>query len=309
MLTKGCKLLRSTNLARTLKMNYSSISKGLIITNSDLKTLLNSKANKIKLLDCSWYMPGSHGPVIDDFIQVRIKGASLFEIDEVADKSIDLPHMIPSPEQFERQVSDMGISNEDRVIVYDKTGMYMASARAWWMFRLYGHENVSVLDKGFNPEDWSDNPHLLESGPVVTPPKSNFKSKFHPELVKYMGNMIENIDKKQFQVVDARSADRFYARVNEPRKNLFRGHIPGSKNVPFGLILKEKSFLERDQLLEVFKSSGIDPSKPIVTSCGSGVTGSVLSLGLATAGINTALYDGSWSEYGQESLKNPVEQQ
>jgi len=243
-----------------------------------------------------------------DFLQSRIKGAIFFDIDKVADKSVDLPHTAPTAQQFSEQVSDMGINNDDHVICYDKTGLYMASARAWWLFRLFGHYNVSVLERGFIEDDWKDTPQFIGSGPFTLPPKGSFKAKETDlKLVKNLNQVLDNIKQNEFQLLDARSAERFAGKGTEPRPNMKKGHVPHSFNLPFSKILKDKKFLDKSELELAYKQSGLDLSKPITTSCGSGVTACVLSLGLDTLGFNSAVYDGSWAEYGQEKLKNPVD--
>eukprot|EP01126_Amoeba_proteus_P043979 TRINITY_DN4862_c0_g1_i6.p1 TRINITY_DN4862_c0_g1~~TRINITY_DN4862_c0_g1_i6.p1 ORF type:complete len:188 (-),score=36.07 TRINITY_DN4862_c0_g1_i6:237-800(-) len=185
--------------------------------------------------------------------------------------------------------------------------MYMASARVWWMFRLFGHDNVYVLDKGVRPESQSVFHGLLESGPCTIPDKGNFKAHFRRELVKTLPEILENLSTRSFQVVDARSADRFYARVDEPRPGVVRGHMPNSFNVPFDKVLLDRSFLPTECLKQIFTDAGVDLNKPIVTTCGSGVTAAVLSLALSLIGVESAIYDGSWAEYGQQSLNLPVE--
>jgi thiosulfate/3-mercaptopyruvate sulfurtransferase len=286
-------------------------SKTSIIVSLDwLKAQLSHGSPDIKLLDCTWYMPGTHSPAIDDWKKFRIKDSLYFDIDEIADQSkLPLPHMVPSHEQFANQVSALGLSNTDHIICYDRTGQYMASARVWWLFRLFGHSQVSVLSKGLSDHDLDDVRFLIQTEPPDSAPtKGNFiASPRHNTHLKTMSQILENIQTKQFQIVDARSAARFNAEVKETRPNLQSGHIPGAFNVPFTSILKDREILHRDELYNIFKASGLDLEKPIVTSCGSGVTAAVLSLALAKLNIPSALYDGSWAEYGQEKLSNPVD--
>jgi len=281
----------------------------IMVSSNWLKTQLKNNSPDLKLLDCSWYMPGSHGPVIEDWKNFRLKGSAYFDIDAIADQSkLPLPHMVPPPEQFANQVSSLGISNTDHVICYDSTGQYIASARVWWLFRLFGHSQVSVLSKGLVKAEWDDEPSLIETSPPHEPKRGNFSpsSRFHSHL-KTMDQILDNIRTGEFQVVDARSGPRFKAEVPEPRPKLQGGHIPKSFNVPFNTVLKDGEILPSAELQRIFTASGLDLEKPIVTSCGSGVTAAVLSLALAKLGIPTALYDGSWVEYAQENLANPVE--
>jgi len=253
-------------------------------------------------------MPNTHGPVIEDWKKYRLKGSSYFDIDQISDKSTSLPHTVPTPEHFERQVSELGISNTDHVVCYDMAGQYMASARAWWLFRLFGHPAVSVLERGLIPEDFADAPDLIETSPPTSSPKAgNFRANAKYQLLKKIDQILDNIDSKKFQVIDARSSQRFNAEAPEPRPKLQSGHIPGAFNVPFGQVIQDRKILSEKELENVFKSSGVDLKKPITTSCGSGVSAAVLSLALYKLGIDSAVYDGSWAEYGQEELKLPVE--
>jgi len=253
-------------------------------------------------------MANSHRPPIQDFEELHLKGAQYFSIDKVSDPTTTLPHMLPSAAQFAEQVSQMGISNNNHVICYDSTGQYFASARVWWMFRVFGHEQVSVLSRGLIKDEWQNSPQLIAAGPDTPPKKGNFKAREpSSDLYKSMRDILSNISEGKFQVVDARSYDRFYGRVLESRPKLQSGHIPNSKSVPFNLVLENKEILYKENLRDIVTKAGIDLSKPIVTSCGSGVSAAVVSLALLSAlGKDSAIYDGSWSEYAQESLANPV---
>jgi len=260
---------------------------------------------QVKILDCSWYMPSLNHPVEADFIANRIKGSVRFDIDQVADKSTNLPHMVPSLKQFEDQVSKLGISPDSIVVCYDTTSQFMASARVWWMFKLFGHKDVYVLDKGFSKELFKNDLDLVESGPVNTQPKKEhyISFQFRRDLLVTLNQILSHAN---LNIVDARSADRFYAKISEPRPGLVGGHIPGSFNVPFGTAIRDGSFIDETELKRVFSNSGLDLNKPIITSCGSGVTAAVLSLALDSIGLSSAVYDGSWAEYGMESLGNKV---
>jgi len=255
-------------------------------------------------------LPSLNRPVEKEFQENRIKGAVRFDIDVIADKSASLPHMVPTLKQFEDQVSNLGINNDSVVICYDTTSQFMASARVWWMFRLYGHKKVYVLDKGFNIESYREDKDLIESGPVQTQPTAEkyVVSAFNRELLATLNqilNMQQN-NKLKNNIIDARSTDRFFARVPEPRPGIVGGHIPNSSNLPFGNIIRNGSFLEKEELSKIFHETGVDFHSPIVTTCGSGVTACVLSLALDIFSVDSAVYDGSWSEYGLESLKNPI---
>jgi len=250
-------------------------------------------------------MPSLNKPVQDEFAASRLNGAAFFYIDEICDKTSSLPHMVPTNKQFEDQVSELGISNTDHVICYDSGGQYMASARVWWMFHLFGHHNVQVLEKGFTPALFSDVPELIASGPADKPKKTCFISTLERQHLTTLNDILN--EPRSFQIVDARSSERFYAQAPEPRPMLEGGHIPGSFNVPFGTILSNGALVESEKMKTLF--GALDLSKPVVTTCGSGVTAAVLSLGLASIGKSTSVYDGSWSEYGQLSLGLPVEKQ
>jgi len=264
---------------------------------------------KIKILDASWCMPNEKKDIYADYLKVHIPGAVLFDIDAIADKSVNLPHMLPSLAQFEQEVGKLGISNDDTVVVYDSSDKFVASARVWWTFRVFGHEKVSVLEGGL--------PKWLElSLPTITGAQNPsevalFKAKLLPELVKDMKQLKANLNAKEYEVVDARPGDRFYGRAPEPRPGLRSGHIPGSKSVPWVTVLdpKNSSFLPNAEILNVFKKQNVDLDKPLVTTCGSGVTASVLSLALYLTGTNSAIYDGSFSEWGQPHADTPVDKE
>lgn len=268
---------------------------------------------KVKLLDCSWYMPALKHPVEQDFLDLRLKGARRFDVDTICDRSTTLPHMLPPQAQFEEQVSALGISNESVVVCYDLNQQYMGSARVWWTFKVFGHDEVYVLDKGVSRELYKDDEALLESGPLKNEiSKGQFLAReFRRELLVTLNQILRRNEPGEFgnNVVDARSADRFYARVPEPRAGIQGGHIPDTFNVPFGTTLRDGSFLPVDELRAVFQQSGLDLTKPVVTTCGTGITASVLSLALSTLGVSSAVYDGSWTEYGNETLGLPVQKE
>jgi len=273
-----------------------------VVTKDWLVSALNSKSPQIKLLDCTWFMPAANRSPATEFLSARLKGANYFGIDDVCDKSSPLPHMTPTAKQFEDQVSALGISNDDHVVCYDTNG-FMAAARSWWLFRLFGHENVSCLDKGFNKDLYSDVPQLIEQGPLQNIQPTVYHAKFNRNLLTTLNDIKER--NKDAQIVDARPPDRFHARVPEPRPGMQGGHIPGAFSTPSSFIVQDGSLAEADKIKEVF--SKVDFERPIITSCGSGVTAAILSLGLASIGVPSSLYDGSWSEYGQNSLNLPVE--
>lgn len=253
---------------------------------------------KLRILDASWHMPAAQRDPKVEFIAKRIKGAQFFDIDGVSDHGTPLPHMLPTANDFAASVSALGISSDSIVVVYDTTGLSSA-ARAWWMFRVFGHDNVFVLDGGL--PGWLHISGPVESGPATKPEPGRFTAHYRPELVRSVEDMRAILESGAEQVLDARATGRFQGTVPEPRAGLRGGHIPGARNLPFGDILdpETKLMLTGDALGERFTGAGIDLSKPITTSCGSGVTAAVLALGLHRLGVeNVALYDGSWTEWG-----------
>jgi thiosulfate/3-mercaptopyruvate sulfurtransferase len=207
--------------------------------------------------------------------------------------------MLPRPENFSLQVSKLGLGNDDRIIIYDSSGGFMAACRVWWMFRIFGHENVAVLNGGL--PKWLHERRSTTKVEVI-PEKQFFYTKTNPKIVKNLSQIIENIDKNEFQVIDARALGRYCGNEPEPRPTKKVGHIPGSFNIPFTAVLNPKkhfTFKSAGQIQAVFEEVGVDINKSITTSCGSGVTAAVLTLALYLIGSNeVAIYDGSWAEWG-----------
>lgn len=252
----------------------------------------------LRILDASWHMPAAQRDPRAEFEAQRIQGAQFFDIDDISDQDTSLPHMLPAPDVFATAVSALGIGSDSIVVVYDVTGLSSA-ARAWWMFRVFGHDKVFVLDGGL--PGWLRIGGPVESGPAQTPAPGVFKAHYRAALVRSVEDMRANLESGAEQVLDARAAGRFNATAPEPRPGLRGGHIPGARNLPFGDILdpETKLMLTGDALGERFVAAGVDLSQPITTSCGSGVTAAVLALGLHRLGVeNVALYDGSWTEWG-----------
>jgi len=257
----------------------------------------------VKIVESSWALRPEGKSYFDQFLDERIPGSVFFDIDKIADHSTTLPHMLPSPAVFEKEMSDMGISSTDHVVVYDRGSQYVASARCWWTFKAFGHDKVSVLDGGFLK--WKKDQLPTESGPLREIKKGNFKALYQPHLVQTLEQMLSNIRERK-QIADARPAGRFKGVDPEPRPNLRLGHIPGSQNVPSLVVLTKRdpsdgymSFFPPDQLKDVFKQHGIDPLQSVACTCGSGVTASVVALALHLLGNDKySVYDGSWSEWG-----------
>jgi len=263
----------------------------------------------VRLVDASWCMPNEKKDINADFNRVRLPGSVLFDIDKICDRNTNLPHMLPSASQFNEQVSKLGISDDDLVIVYDSSGKYVASARVWWTFRVFGHNRVLVLDGGL-PKWLEKKLPTISGSEQPHQPGSFTKAQLVPELVKNIDQIKENLAKDEYEVVDARPPDRFLGRAPEPRAGLKSGFIPGTKNVPWVSVLDPStgSLLPTEDLKNLFQHKGVDINKPLITTCGSGVTASVLSLALQLCDKESAVYDGSFSEWGNPALDNPVHQ-
>jgi thiosulfate/3-mercaptopyruvate sulfurtransferase len=251
----------------------------------------------VVVLDGSMHLPTSGRNARKEYEAAHLAGALFFDIDEVSEKSIPLPHMLPAASQFAEQVGRMGIGNDTHVVVYDSEGLYSAG-RVWWMFRTMGHEKVSVLNGGL--KKWKAEGRALTDQPSPARPAKAFKAVRNEARVRDAAAVKALIADPAVQIVDARAANRFAGSVPEPRAGLRSGRIPGSRNVPFGTLLNADGSLKSDaELRAVFASAGVDVAKPVVASCGSGVTAGVVAFALAQLGqSDTAVYDGSWSEWG-----------
>lgn len=256
------------------------------------------KDANVKLLDATFKLPGILPLPKDDYLAAHIPGAVYFDVDAVSDHSNPLPHMFPSAEQFGRDVGGLGISNGDTVVIYD-AGSWVAAPRAWWMFLSYGHRDVRILNGGL--KKWRAEGRPVESGEVKAKP-AIFKASYDARRVRSIEQMVANVASRAEQVIDARAADRFEGRAAEPRPGIRSGHIPGSLNLPYNNLFDAATGTMKplDDLKKAFAGAGVDTARPIVTSCGSGVSAAVLTLALYRLGVeNTALYDGSWSEWGK----------
>ena len=262
-------------------------------------------APDIVIVDASWHMPGEGRDARAEYLEEHIPGAIFFDIDEIADKKSNLPHMLPPPEKFSSRMRSMGIGDGSRVVVYDSKGIFSAP-RVWWMFRVMGHDDVTVLNGGL--PKWKREGLPLESGEPRLRSTRHFTSRRNADLVRDLSDMKALIKDRSAEIVDARSAERFKGRAPEPRPGLRSGHIPGAHNVPYGELLNPDGTLKSPAEIEaVFKEAGVDLTKPVVTSCGSGITASLLALALAIIGHRrTAVYDGSWAEWGADQTL-PVE--
>lgn len=275
-----------------------------IVTADWLKSHLT--APDVRVLDCTWLMPGSPRTGQQLYDAHHIPGARFFDIDDIADTDIPLPHMLPSPEKFSSRVRKLGLGDGHKVICYDQS-KFSASARVWWMFRVMGHADVAVLDGGF--DGWRAAGGAVEDLPPHYLADRHFTVRPRRDLVRDLDQMKTILSSKSVQVVDARSAARFKAEVDEPRPGLRRGHMPGSFNVPYAEVLTPDGHMKSEaQLRAIFGAAGVDLSKPIVNSCGSGVTAAILALAQSVAGHDdAAVYDASWCEWGSPATGAPVE--
>ena len=252
---------------------------------------------KVVVLDGTYHLPTAKRDAAAEFAVKHIPGSIRFDIDDICDPDDPLPHMMPTPELFAAKVSGLGIRNDQRVIVYDVYGMQSA-ARVWWMFRVFGHDNVAVLNGGLPKWQAEDRATTSE---IESRPAASFQAGFRPELVRSIEDIRRVVDAGGAQIVDARSAGRFTAVEPEPRAGMRSGHMPGALNLPFTDLLDPafREFKDADVILEQVNGANIELAQPIITSCGSGVTACAVSLALFLVGKeDAAVYDGSWSEWG-----------
>lgn len=253
-------------------------------------------APDVRVVDASWHMPSAGRNAREEYEAGHIPGAVFFDIDEIADTTVPLPHMLPPPEKFASRVRKLGLGNGHKVVVYDSAGL--GAARVWWMFRVFGHRDVAVLDGGLTK--WKAEGRPLEDLPPM-PRDRHFLPHVNATLVRSFDQVKANLDSKREQVVDARSAGRFTATAPEPRPTKHVGHIPGSLNVPFSDLVDDatKTLKPAAELKARFDAAGLDFSRPVVTSCGSGITACTLALALYVLGkTDVAVYDGSWIDWG-----------
>jgi thiosulfate/3-mercaptopyruvate sulfurtransferase len=251
----------------------------------------------VRVIDATFKLPGVLPLPKDDYLAAHIPGAAFFDVDAVSDHNDPRPHMYPDAAQFARDVEALGISTGDTVVAYD-SGSWVAAPRAWWMFLSFGYRNVKVLDGGL--KKWTSEGRATQSG-KVTPKPGQFAAKFDPSCIRSQQQILANIETRAEQLVDARPRGRFEGAVAEPRPDSRSGHIPGSRNVPYADLFDARTGAMKslDDLRKAFAAAGVDTQKPIVTTCGSGVSALVLTLALYRLGVRgMGLYDGSWAEWG-----------
>ncbi|EKD61853.1 MAG: hypothetical protein ACD_54C00066G0001 [uncultured bacterium] len=269
----------------------------------DPKTLVSTdwlaahlKDPDLRVIDASWYLPDAGRDAKAEYAAAHIPGARFFDIDEITDQRSNLPHMAPPPEKFISRLRAMGIGDGHQVVIYDGAGLFSA-ARVWWTFRLMGKTDVAVLDGGL-PKWRAEGREIEDMPPILRDRHMTVSRQNH--LVKDVTQVAHAAKLGEAEILDARPAARFKGEAPEPRPGLRGGHIPGSKNIPFSTLLNADGTMKSpDALRASFEAAGVTLSKPVITTCGSGVTAAVLSLALERIGHrNHALYDGSWAEWG-----------
>lgn len=256
------------------------------------------QAPDLRIVDASWYLPFMKRDGKKEYAERHIPGAVYFDIDDIADTDSSLPHMLPSPEKFASRMRRLGIGDGNRVVVYDGSDNHLSAPRAWWMFRVFGHTDVAILNGGL--KKWMAEGRPVEDLPPL-PRERHFTARRNDLLVRDVDQVRANLASQREQVLDARSKGRFDGTEPEPRPGLRGGHIPGSACIPSASLTDPKTGLFKDavDLKVLFQDAGIDLAKPVVTTCGSGISACILALGLHLIGHRqVAVYDGSWTEWG-----------
>lgn len=254
-------------------------------------------APDVRIVDGSFYLPAQKRNPRSEYESQHIPGAVFFDIDEIADTTSSLPHMLPSPEKFSSRVRKLGLGDGNKIVIYDTTPM-TGAARVWWMFRAMGHKDVSILDGGL-PKWMAEGRPVTDDPPL--PRDRHFTARLDNTLVRSIDDVRGLVDSKREQIVDARAAARFRGEAPEPRAGLRGGHMPSAFNLPYNDLIDPKTgtMLSGGEIAARIAASGIDPAKKVTASCGSGVTACVVALGLYLIGApHAAVYDGSWTEWG-----------
>lgn len=274
-----------------------------IVSTAWLAERLN--APDVRVVDASWYMPAQKRNPKAEYQAEHIPGAVFFDIDDIADSANALPHMLPSAEKFSSRVRKLGLGDGSRIVLYDGSGQMIASARAWWMFRAFGHKDVAILEGGL--PKWKKEGRPVDDLPPA-PRERHFTARFDATVVRDAEQMKANLGSKREQVLDARSEGRFRGTEPEPRAGLRGGRIPASLNLPYSVLFNaDGTLLPADALKAKFHAAGVDLGKPVAATCGSGVSACVLAFALHLLGHRqVAVFDGSWTEWGGRS-DTPVE--
>ena len=261
---------------------------------------LADNLGEVLVFDCSFYLAHEQRDPMREFLAGHVPGADFFDIAAIADADTDLPHMVPTAGRFARMVGALGIANTSRVVFYDQKGVNSAP-RGWWMMELFGHERSGVLDGGL--PKWVAEGRALEAGAAAPAKPMVFRPDLRATRLRGIGDMLANVGSQAEIVLDARPAGRFAGTTPEPRAGLRGGHMPHALNLPVAeLMAPDQTMLPKEALRAKFASLGIDGTRPVVTSCGSGITATVLTLAMARAGLPTgAVYDGSWTEWASRA--------